>query len=142
MLKSTQQIPQGIDQNNLHSLDKEYTLTLKTNGLEQGSALYTGFLNQSDITQRYRAAMPYISNPFVTMSQTSREIARRFTEFGGPSFYVSFLGQDSLNAPLEINVTFDRSVDWSLATPEIAYWDNGMYSLTTQQKFIICIIIL
>ena len=87
--------------------------------------LYTGFLNQEDVTKTYRVATPYISNPFLTMGLTSRDIARRFTEFGGPSFFVSFLGQDSLNAPLDLNVTFDSSLDWEIATPEIAYWDVG-----------------
>ena len=78
--------------------------------------------------KRYRSNLPYISNPFLSMGLTSRDIARRFTEFGGPSFFVSFLGQDALNAPLDINVTFDRSLDWdpAMATPEIAFWDNGM----------------
>lgn len=74
---------------------------------------------------RYRVQTPYISNPFDTMAQTSREIARRFTEIGGPSFYVSFLGQDSLNAPLEINVTYDSTLDWTTAFPELGYWDVG-----------------
>ena len=74
----------------------------------------------------YRVMNPYISNPFLTMGLTSRDVARRFMEFGGPSFYVSFLGQTSLNAPLDINVTFDSTLDWNVATPEIAYWDIGM----------------
>ena len=126
-LVAMQQVPQGIVQTVLSVLDKAYNVSLKTNGLEQGSKLYAGFFNQSDITHRYRTAMPYISDPFITMSQTSREIARRFTEFGGPSFYISFLGQERLDAPIEINATFDRSLDWSIATPEIAYWDNGVF---------------
>lgn len=88
--------------------------------------LYGGFLNQDDVTRAYRAITPYISNPFLTMGFTSRDIARRFTEFGGPSFYVSFLGQSSLNSPLDINVTFDSSLDWDVAEPEIAFWDVGM----------------
>ena len=90
-----------------------------------GARLYAGFLNQDDVTKTYRVLTPYISNPFLTMGLTSREIARRFTEFGGPSFYVSFLGQESLNAPLDINVTFDSSLDWDVATPEIGFWDIG-----------------
>ncbi len=63
------------------------------------------------------------------MSSTTREIARRFTEFGGPSFFVSFLGQESLSAPVDLNVTFDRSLDWDVATPELAFWDVGMYNV-------------
>ena len=59
------------------------------------------------------------------MAQTSREIARRFTEVGGPSFFVSFLGQESLSGSLEVNVTFDGSLDWVAAIPELAYWDIG-----------------
>ena len=59
------------------------------------------------------------------MAQTSREIARRFTEVGGPSFFVSFLGQDSLSDVIEVNVTFDGRLDWSAAVPELAYWDIG-----------------
>lgn len=95
-------------------------------GLDQNSLLYAGFLNQEDVTRAYRAITPYISNPFLTMGFTSRDIARRFTEFGGPSFFVSFLGQSSLNSPLDINVTFDSSLDWDMAMPEIAFWDVGM----------------
>lgn len=88
--------------------------------------LYAGFLNQDDVTKMYRVNIPYISNPFLTMGSTSREIARRFTEFGGPSFFISFLGQGSLNSPLDINVTYDRSLDWDVARPEIGFWDYGM----------------
>ena len=91
-----------------------------------GSSLYAGFLDQSDVVKTYRSATPYISNPILSMSMTSRDVARRFTEFGGPSFYVSFLGQDSLDGPLELNVTFDSMLDWGVASPELAYWDTGM----------------
>ncbi len=94
-------------------------------GLRVDSTLYAGFLDQSDVRKTYRSMTPYISNPFLTMSQTSRDVARRFTEFGGPSFYVSFLGQDSLDAALELNVTIDALLDWDIATPELAYWDTG-----------------
>ena len=94
-------------------------------GLRVGSTLYAGFLDQSDVVKTYRSTMPYISNPFLTMSQTSRDVARRFTEFGGPSFYVSFLGQDSLDSALELNVTIDAWLDWDIANPELAYWDTG-----------------
>ena len=93
--------------------------------MNRESILYAGFLNQDDVTKTYRVQTPYISDPFLTMGFTSRDIARRFTEFGGPSFFVSFLGQDSLNSPLDINVTYDRSLDWDVARPEIAYWDDG-----------------
>ena len=54
--------------------------------------------------------------------------AHRFTEIGGPSFYVSFLGQDSLNGPLTINTTFDPSLDWSNANPDLGYWDIGKHT--------------
>lgn len=89
------------------------------------SILITGYLSHADVTQNYRVSMAYISNPFQTMAQTSREIARRFTEIGGPSFYISFLGQDSLSSVVEVNVTFDGSLDWAAAIPELAYWDIG-----------------
>ncbi len=49
----------------------------------------------------------------------------RFTAIGGPSFYISFLGQDNLYGTLEVNATFDPTLDWSVATPELAYWDIG-----------------
>lgn len=54
----------------------------------------------------------------------------RFTEIGGPSFYVSFLGQDSLYGTLDVNVTFDPTLDWMAATPELAYWDIGELDLS------------
>ena len=69
------------------------------------------------------------------MAQTSRVIARRFTEVGGPSFYVTFLGQDSLNAPLEVNVTYDSSLDWATAFPELGYWDIGKNNVSTKMVF-------
>ncbi len=94
-------------------------------GLEAESVFITGYLSQFSVTQNYRVAVPYISNPFVTMAQTSREIARRFTEIGGPSFYISFFGQDSLTGVIGVNVTFDGSLDWAAAVPELAYWDIG-----------------
>ena len=93
-----------------------------------------GFLNQSDIMNQYRVETPYISNPFDTMAQTSRVIARRFTEVGGPSFFVSFLGQDSLNAPLEINVTYDSTLDWTTAFPELGYWDVGKHKVVSDVR--------
>jgi hypothetical protein len=73
------------------------------------------------------------------MAQTSREIARRFTEVGGPSFYVSFLGQDSLNAPLEINVTYDSTLDWTTAFPELGYWDVGKDKVVIDVKKLFCV---
>ena len=36
-----------------------------------------GFLKHTDLTLKYRVEVPYISNPLLTMAQTSREIARR-----------------------------------------------------------------
>ena len=94
-------------------------------GLEPDSLVITGFLSHSDVTQNYPVGTPYISDPFLTMAQTSREIARRFTEVGGPSFFISFLGQESLSDVIEVNVTLDGSLDWSAALPELAYWDIG-----------------
>ena len=105
-------------------LDREYSVSFTSPGsLEPSSRFFAGFLNQSDITRRYRVDTPYISNPFETMTQTSREIARRFMEIGGPAFYTSFIGQDSLLVPLEITASFDPTLDWSVASPELAYWD-------------------
>jgi len=101
-----------------------------------------GFLNSTNLRLSYRASVPYISNPFVTMARTSVEVARRyikqkfqlnfdiscfrFTTFGGPSFYISFLGMETLLGPLSVNVTFDRTLDWSHSIPELLYWDIGM----------------
>ena len=51
-------------------------------------------------------------------------IFHRFTNIGGPSFYVSFLGQNSLSAPLKIQVSFDSNVDWTLARPTLLFWDT------------------
>ncbi len=93
--------------------------------MEADSILLTGYLSEFDVSLNYRVDVAYISNPFETMAQTSREIARRFTEIGGPSFYISFLGQDSLTGVINVNVTFDGSLDWDAAVPEIAYWDIG-----------------
>ena len=49
----------------------------------------------------------------------------RFTDVAGPSFYVSFIGQASLNGPLLINTTFGEQLDPTMAVPELAYWDTG-----------------
>ena len=49
----------------------------------------------------------------------------RFSEVAGPSFYVSFLGQDSLNGALMINMTFDPFLDRDRFMPDVAYWDIG-----------------
>ena len=51
----------------------------------------------------------------------------RFTTFGGPSFYVSFMGMQTLYGPLNVNLTIDRTLDWSHSVPELLYWDIGMY---------------
>ena len=115
-------------------------------GIRINGTLIAGFLNSTDLRLDYRATVPYISNPFVTMGQTSVEVARRclyivtkmyslylhyfilirFTSFGGPSLYVSFLGMETLQGPLSINVTFDRNLDWSHSVPQLLYWDNSM----------------
>ena len=49
----------------------------------------------------------------------------RFAEVAGPSFYVSFLGQDSLNGPLTINVTFDPSLNREAVFVDVFYWDRS-----------------
>ena len=49
----------------------------------------------------------------------------RFAEVAGPSFYVSVLGQDSLDGAIIINTTFDPFLDRDEFTLEIAYWDNS-----------------
>jgi hypothetical protein len=105
-------------------LDKNYTITLNTtNGLDVGTAVFSGFLQDDDVKRSYRINTPYISNPYITMGQTSRIIARRFIAIGGPSFYVSFIGQESLHGQLKLNVTFDSTLDWSDSEPTIGYWD-------------------
>ena len=86
-------------------------------------------MKEADVTRKYRVDLPYISNPYVTMDQTSRVIARRFIAIGGPSFYISFIGQESLDGPLNINVTFDSNLDWSNGMPVLAYWDIGKFCL-------------
>jgi len=103
-----------------------------------------GFLNSTDLRLAYRAAVPYISNPFVTMALTSVQVVRRyipsikfilflklflyfrFTAFGGPSLYMSFLGMEMLYGPVKVNMTFDPNLDWSNSMPELLYWDNSM----------------
>jgi hypothetical protein len=49
----------------------------------------------------------------------------RFTELSGPSFYVTVLGQDELQGPLKLNVSFDTELDFNGAYPELLYWDYG-----------------
>ena len=45
--------------------------------LPDGERVFAGFLTEEDVTRNYRVSVPYISNPYTTMDQTSREIARR-----------------------------------------------------------------
>ena len=87
--------------------------------------LYAGFLSDNDVRRSYRVSLPYISNPYTTIDQTSRSITRRLTGVGGPSFYISLLGQDNLEGELSINVTFDTTLDWSESEPILVYWDIG-----------------
>ena len=42
---------------------------------------------------------------------------------------MSFMGMQTLYGPLNVNLTFDRTLDWSHSVPELLYWDNGMYTL-------------
>lgn len=64
--------------------------------LPAGDMVFAGFLKDEDVTQNYRVAVPYISNPFTTMDQTTREIARRYIAMyyklnfalGNKSFFV------------------------------------------------------
>ena len=111
----------------LSVLDNNYTIALTTvGGLQPNTRLFAGFLQDDDVTRDYRVNIPYISNPYETMDKTSRDLARRFTAIGGPSFYVSFLGQDTLQGELIFNVSFDPSLDWSESEPKLAYWDIGL----------------
>ena len=87
--------------------------------------MFGGFLSHEDVIREYRVNIPYISDPYITMDQTSRQIARRFTSIGGPSFFVSFAGQESLQGELLINTTFERQLDWSTGEPKLSYWDIG-----------------
>jgi hypothetical protein len=106
--------------------DRAYTVTLTTSGgVETGTVLVAGFLTRTDLAQSYRASSPYISNPYTTMTQTSPDIARRFAEVASPSFYVSVLGQDSLDGAMTINTTFDPFLDRDRFTLDIAYWDSN-----------------
>lgn len=69
--------------------------------------LFAGFLMEDDVTRSYHVAVPYISNPYQTMDQTSREIARRYAEwFAGKFltiktliFTISFISS-SFHSPL------------------------------------------
>ena len=51
-----------------------------------------GFLNSTNLRLAYRAAVPYISNPFVTMAQTSVEVARRYLNVKFTIFEFAFKG--------------------------------------------------
>ena len=46
--------------------------------LLEGSAFAAGFLSDLDLQRYYRASVPYISNPYTTMGQTSVNVSRRF----------------------------------------------------------------
>ena len=46
-------------------------------GLLDDERVFAGFLSEEDVTRGYHVAVPYISNPYMTMDQTSREIACR-----------------------------------------------------------------
>ena len=103
---------------------------MTSGGLQKGTWMFAGFLSQEDVTQVYHVGTPYISNPYLTMDQTSRELARRFSSIGGPSFFVSFFGQEMLEGELIVTTTFDSSVDWTESVPRLAYWDIGKLRLT------------
>ena len=45
--------------------------------LLEGSAFAAGFLSDVDLQRYYRASIPYISNPYTTMGQTSVNVSRR-----------------------------------------------------------------
>ena len=47
-------------------------------GVTLNGTLMAGFLNSTNLRLAYRASVPYISNPFVTMARTSVEVARRY----------------------------------------------------------------
>lgn len=50
-------------------------------------------------------------------------VAFRFTQLSGPSFYVTVVGQDELQGPLKLNVSFSTELEWNGAYPELLYWD-------------------
>ena len=55
--------------------------------LLEGSAFAASFLSDVDLQRYYRASIPYISNPYTTMGQTSVNVSRRLVvvrrEWGG-----------------------------------------------------------
>lgn len=51
--------------------------------LLEGSAFAAGFLSDVDLQRYYRSSSPYISNPYVTMGQTSVNVSRRYVAVGG-----------------------------------------------------------
>ena len=118
-----QQTPYAMNQS---VLNQNYSVTVRTSGgLQVGTVVFAGFLSEEDVTRTYRVDTPYISNPYDTMDRTSRELARRFSSIGGPSFFVSFYGQETLEGELLINTSFSSTVDWSESDPKLAYWDIG-----------------
>ncbi len=98
---------------------------MTSGGLQKGTWVFAGFLSEQDVTRVYHVQTPYISNPYLTMDLTSRELARRFSSIGGPSFFISFFGQESLEGELIITTSFDSSVNWTESVPRLAYWDIG-----------------
>jgi hypothetical protein len=105
-------------------VDKHYEIQAETSGgMELGGSLAIGFLSFIDLKNQYSTEIPFVSNPFATMLETARHLAGRFTELSGPSFYVTVLGQDELQGPLKLNVSFDTELDFNGAYPELLYWD-------------------
>lgn len=70
----------------------------------------------------------YITNAIHSITSLPKLLVfltNRFEVIAGPSFYVSFLGQDSLNGPLTVNTSFDQFLDSEIFGVDIAYWDSG-----------------
>lgn len=112
---------------NVSTLDSNHTVSITTTGgLQKGTWLFAGFLQEEYVTREYHVDLPYISNPYLTMDQTSRELARRFSSIGGPSFFVSFFGEEVLNGELLVSTTFDALLNWTTSVPRLAYWDIGV----------------
>ena len=132
-----QNITQETNATSTHNstLNSYHTVTITTSGgVQEGTWLFAGFLNEEDVNNVYHVDTPYISNPYLTMDQTSRELARRFSSIGGPSFFVSMFGQETLNGELTITTTFDSSVNWNDSVPRLAYWDIGMCNVCNNIK--------
>nr|XP_006817093.1 PREDICTED: uncharacterized protein LOC100376421 [Saccoglossus kowalevskii] len=102
--------------------------------LDDGRVLIAGMLSQEDLVVEYASDAspdfnPYIVNPETTKEESDRFLKERIKDIVGPSFFVSYPGDQYMGGPLYISVSVDKdvlNVTDDVPRPHIIFWHTEL----------------